>query len=171
MTAKLKRFCGQSVRKRARRHSEWLRAALEKSRLEHGSLMVETAISLLVILPIVLWLCELCMLTYTYSVLGDAARLGVRYAIVHGADSSNCSGPSAGCGDLGGANVMAVVKQDAHYSFHDVTGMTVQVAYPDSSSMPPSRVAVSISYSYVPYVKLPGIAHTLQLSAEGRIVY
>lgn len=133
--------------------------------------MVETAVSLLVVLPVVLWLCEICMLTYTYSVLGDAARQGVRYAIVHGTDNSNCSGPSSGCDDTSGANVAAVVKQNAHFAFHDLTDMTVQVAYPDSSSTPSSRVAVSISYTFVPYVRLPGIVHTMQLSAQGRIVY
>jgi Flp pilus assembly protein TadG len=140
-------------------------------RSEDGSLVVETALSLLVVMPMVFWLFEMCMLTYTYSVLGDAARQGVRYAIVHGTDSGNCSGPSSGCGDTSAANVKSVVNAAAAYSFHDLTRMTVQVTYPDLASNPPSRVNVTINYTYVPYIKLPGIADSVQLSAQGRIIY
>lgn len=138
---------------------------------EEGSLVVETALSLLLVIPMVFWLFEMCMLTYTYSVLGDAARQGVRYAIVHGTNSSNCSGPSSGCADASGANVTAVVQSAAAYSFHDLSQMTVQVTYPDGSSAPPSRVNVTIDYSYVPYLQLPGIVHSVQFSAQGRILY
>jgi Flp pilus assembly protein TadG len=146
----------------------WLRRA---SGSESGSLVVETALSLLLVIPTVFWLFEMCMLTYTYSVLGEAARQGIRYAIVHGTDTTNCSGPSSGCADPSGANVLAVVKQAAAYSFHDLSNMQVQVSYPDLSSSPPSRVAITIKYSYVPYIKLPGITQSVQLSAQGRINY
>jgi hypothetical protein len=144
---------------------------LEKLAPEAGSLVVETALSLLLVLPMVFWLFEMCMLTYTYSVLGDAARQGIRYAIVHGTDTTLCSGPSSGCGDSSGANVTTVVQHAAAYSFHDLTKMKVQVTYPDLSSAPPSRVDVTINYTYVPYIKLPGIAQSVRLSAQGRIIY
>ena len=146
-------------------------ALRQAARKDEGSLVVETALALLVVVPIVFWLFELCMLVYTYSVLGDAARQGVRYAIVHGTDSTNCSGPSSGCGDSTGSNVSSVVKNAAAYSFHNLSNMSVQVTYPDSSSTPSSRIAVAIDYNYVPYVNLPGIATRLQLQAQGRIVY
>ena len=144
---------------------------LGRIRSEEGSLVVETALSLLVVIPMILWMFEMCMLTYTYSVLGDAARQGVRYAIVHGTDSGNCSGPSSGCADSSGANVKSVVTAAAASSFHDLTEMTVQVSYPDLASNPPARVNVTINYTYVPYIKLPGIANSVQLSAQGRIIY
>lgn len=134
-------------------------------------MVIETALSLLLVIPIVFWLFEMCMLTYTYSVLGDAARQGIRYAIVHGTDTTNCSGPSTGCADASGANVIAVVQQAAAYSFHNLSDMHVQVSYPDLSSAPPSRVTVTINYTYVPYIRLPGIAQSVQLSAQGRINY
>lgn len=154
----------------------WMRTA-ETSRLkkrlngEDGSLLIETALALLVVLPAVLWMFELCMLSYTYSVLGDSVREGVRYAIVHGTDNSNCSGPSNGCGDSAGANVVAVVKTSAAYSFHNLANMTIQVNYPDANCSPPARVDVTVNYTYVPYFQLPGIVHALHLSAQGRIIY
>lgn len=133
--------------------------------------MIETAVTLLIVIPLVFWMFELCMLTYTYSVLGDAARQGVRYAVVHGSDSSICSGPSVGCSDSSGANVISQVKTAAVYSFHDISNIEVTVSYPDGSSTPPSRVNVAVQYTYVPYIKLPGITQTVNLNAEGRIVY
>lgn len=138
---------------------------------ECGSAMVEAALTLLVVMPMVFWLFEICMLTYTCSVLGDAARQGVRYAIVHGTDSSLCSGPSQGCSDSAAANVISTVQSSAAFSLHDLSKMVVQVSYPDSSSSPSSRVNVAIQYTYVPYIKLPGIADKVSMSAEGRIVY
>jgi Flp pilus assembly protein TadG len=147
------------------------RFGISRVRSEEGSLLVETALSLLIVIPMVFWMFEMCMLTYTYSVLGDAARQGVRYAIVHGTDSGNCSGPSSGCADSSAANVKSVVTTAAASSFHDLSKMAVQVSYPDLASNPPSRVNVTINYTYVPYIKLPGIANSVQLSAQGRIIY
>ncbi len=138
---------------------------------EEGSLLLESAIALLVIMPLVLWLFEICMLTYTCSVLGDAARQGVRYAIVHGADSSNCSGPSLGCGDSSGANVVAVVDHVATYSFNHIAPMKVEVSYPDGSSSPPARVNVTVDYSYTPVVALPGLVRNVHMTAQGRVIY
>ncbi|MGC1872906.1 MAG: TadE family protein [Acidobacteriaceae bacterium] len=147
------------------------RLRIGRLRCEEGSLVLETALSLLIVIPMVFWMFEMCMLTYTYSVLGDAARQGVRYAIVHGTDSGNCSGPSSGCADTSAANVKSVVTAAAAYSFHNLSQMAIQVTYPDDSSAPPSRVNVTINYTYVPYIKLPGIANSVQLSAQGRIFY
>lgn len=138
---------------------------------EDGSILIESALALTVILPLVFWLFELCMLTYTCSVLGNAARDGVRYAIDHGSGSADCSGPSQGCSDGSAANVVSVVKQSAAYCFHDLSGMKVQVSYPDASSAPPSRVVVAIEYTYVPYIQLPGIAQNIQVQSQGRIFY
>ena len=152
-------------------HQSRRRLGIGRVGSEEGSLVVETALSLLVVIPMVFWMFEMCMLTYTYSVLGDAARQGVRYAIVHGTDSGNCSGPSLGCADSLAANVKSVVTTAAASSFHDLSQMTVQVTYPDLVSTPPSRVNVTINYTYVPYIKLPGIADSIQLSAQGRIIY
>ena len=140
---------------------------LRRFKSESGSLVVETALSLLLILPVVFWLFEMCMVTYTYSVLGDAARQGVRYAIVHGTDTTNCSGPSTGCADSSAANVISVVDSSAASSFHDLSHMNVQVTYPDLSSAPPSRVNVSINYTYVPYISLPGVVSVSAVKCPG----
>ena len=136
-----------------------------------GSLLLETALALMLALPVIFGVFEICMFTYTLSVLEDAARMGVRYAIVHGSDSGNCSGPGSRCADSAAANVQSAVQQNAANSLHDTSAMTVNVSYPDGSSSPPSRVIVAIRYTYVPYLNLPGLAQGMSATAEGRIVY
>ena len=149
----------------------WVRD-IRLAREECGSALLEFTLSVWTVLLVVFLIFEFCMLVYTYSVLGNAAREGVRYAVVHGTDSSSCSGPSSGCGDTSGSNVTAVVNSYAAVSFHDISGMTVTPSWPDGASTPSSRVVVSITYSYIPYLSIPGFnAPTMQVTAEGRIVF
>jgi Flp pilus assembly protein TadG len=139
---------------------------------EQGSMLIEFSISIWILLLVALLIFEFCMTLYTYSVLGNAAREGIRYAIVHGTDSSSCSGPSTGCTDSNGSNVSAVVNGYASISFHDISGITVTPSWPDATSTPSSRVLITISYPYVPYMTLPGFnSPQMQVTAEGRIVY
>jgi len=139
---------------------------------EGGNALLEFSLSVWTLLLMTFLIFEFCMMVYTYSVLGDAAREGVRYAIVHGTDNSSCSGPSSGCGDTSGSNVTAVVNSYAAVSFHDTSGMTVTPSWPDGTSTPASRVVVTITYPYIPYLDL-GVFNvpTMTVVAEGRIVY
>ena len=135
-------------------------------------MLIEFSLSVWTLLLVTFLIFEFCMTVYTYSVLGNAAREGVRYAIVHGSDSASCSGPRSGCGDTSGGNVTAVVNSYAAISFHDMSAMTVTPSWPDGTPTPASRVMVTISYPYVAYLTLPGfILPQMQVTAEGRIVF
>jgi Flp pilus assembly protein TadG len=138
-----------------------------------GSALIETALALLVAIPLLFAVFEICMFTYTLSVLGDAARVGVRYAIVHGSDSTICSGPSTGCSDQSGANVVTTVQNYAAHLVNTPGGLTVTVSYPDNSSGPQSRVGVSVTYRYSPFFQNTGSSTLIPMYAtgEGRIVY
>jgi hypothetical protein len=137
-----------------------------------GSMLIEFALSIWTLFLLTFLIFEFCMTVYTYSVLGNAAREGVRYAIVHGSDSSSCSGPGSGCNDAAGSNVSAVVKSYATVTFHDLSGMTVTPSWPDGTSTPSSRIIISISYPYISYLTLPGFqSPNMQVTAEGRIVF
>lgn len=145
---------------------------------ELGASLIEFAFSIAVILFVVFWTWELVMAVYTYSVLSDAAKEGVRYAIVHGSDvgAANCSGPK--CTDATGANVAATVSEYARYSLHDISSMSVSVAFYDpdvpsvaTSADPGILVVVSVSYNYIPWIDLPWRPPTLKTGAQGRIVW
>ena len=139
---------------------------------ETGSMLLEFSLSVWMLVLMTFLIFEFCMTVYTYSVLGNAAREGIRYAVVHGTDSGLCSGPSSGCGDSSGSNVTAVVNGYAGVCFHDISGMTITPSWPDGTSTPSSRVVITITYPYVPYLDLPGFnAPTMQVTAEGRIVF
>ena len=58
-----------------------------------GSNGVETALAMLVATPMLICLFEICMFCYTTAVLQYASRQGVQYAMTHGTDAPNCSGP------------------------------------------------------------------------------
>ena len=147
----------------------WLLVSL--LRRSDATAALETALALTVAFPLCFYGFEVCMMTYTEGVLSDAANLAVRYAVVHGTDSTSCSGPSTGCSDQAGANVEQVVTQDAQVALHDMTKMSVSVAYPDGASTPGSRVSVKVAYTYVPYMNYLGLAQKLGSTAEGVIVY
>lgn len=139
---------------------------------EEGQAQVEFALSIMVVLFVVFFAWELLMAMYTASVMADAAKEGVRYAIVHGSNSSLCSGPNPSnpcASDPAGAEVVNTVKTYAKASLHNTSAITVTVTYPDGNNDPPSRVAVTVTYSYVPYINLP-FTPTLTTKAAGRIV-
>jgi hypothetical protein len=126
----------------------------------------------MLVMTMVLGIIECCMMVYTYSVLGDAARHGVRYATIHGAASSTCSGPTAGCTDPTAANVVSDVTTYAARFTPNLSGMTVVVSYPDTGgSTTPSRVTVTVSGTYLPLFRIPGSSQTFQVSSQGRILF
>ena len=63
---------------------------------DKGLASVEFALTIVFVMIVVFWAFELIMLLYSYSVMANAAKEGVRYAIVHGANNSSPSGPSVG---------------------------------------------------------------------------
>lgn len=146
------------------------------NRKEKGQAAVEFALTIVFVMLLIVAAIELTVMIYTYSVLADAAKEGVRYAIVHGTGvgAANCSGPggaSVTCTDSGAANVKAVVSKYTSLSFHDSTAMTVTPTYPDASSVAPNRVRVTVTYGYQPIFGLGWPTMTVNAAAEGRIVF
>ncbi len=125
-------------------------------REENGQSLLETALMIPVIFTVVFWVFELSWLLFTYAVLANAANEGVRYSIVH-------SG-----GDPGGAQT--TVATFAATSLHDVSAISTSVTFPDGSAVPPSRVRVAVTYTYVPYLSNFITTPTVHTYAEGRMV-
>ena len=140
-------------------------------RADRGAAEVEFVLSILTVLFVMFWTWEVVMAVYTYSVISDAAREGVRYAIVHGSKNSNCSGPVptgfTACPDPSGANVKAVVRDYASYSFHDISAIVINVTY-DTYNASPGRVQVAVTYNFIPYTAFP-FHPRLKATAVGRI--
>ena len=138
---------------------------------DRGPASVEFVLSCVFLVLFVIGILELVMMVYTYNVLADSAKEGVRYAIVHGSGNSSASGPTCPCSAIDGPPGTGAVKTYAQYSFHDTSTMTVTVTYPDASNDPPNRVRVAVSYPYQPFFGFGWPTVTVNAASEGRIQY
>jgi len=127
-----------------------------RSRKQRGQSLLETALMIVVIFNVVFWVFEVGWLTYTHSVMADAANEGVRYAIVHS------GGDSAG--------TKAKVLTFAQTSLHNTSALSVTVNFPDGNATPPSQVEVTVSYTYVPWLSSFINTPTIKAYAKGRMV-
>ena len=132
------------------------RSNQDRWRRQRGQSLLETALMIVIIFTVVFWVFEIGQLMYTYTVLGDAANEGVRYAIVH-------SG-----GDVAGTT--ARVKNFAATSMHDISAITVTVNDPNGTYDPPNIVSVTVSYTYLPSLYAFTTPPKLTAYAEGRMV-
>jgi hypothetical protein len=112
------------------------------------------------------------MFCFTSSVLSDAAQAGVHYAIMHGTDSSICSGPDAVCPDKSPySSVQAVVKDVASVSLHNLSAMSVTVSYGNNTAAPGNPVSITIAYTYVSFLKLAWMNRSATFRSQGQIFY
>lgn len=153
-----------------RRLLQFVNACRRWRRDQQGSSTVETALGTVVMITMVTGVMEFCMMAYTYGVYADATRQGVRYAAEHGSDSSSCSGPSTGCADTGGANVVSVVTTYAGNYVTAATSVNVNVSYPDKASTPTSRVTVTTTFTYKPLL-VQALTPSFTVTSAGRILF
>jgi Flp pilus assembly protein TadG len=120
-----------------------------------GSAIVEFALISIQLLLVVLAAFEFGRMIIVYTTVANAARVGVRYAIVHGSTStgSGANGPSGPAANP--QNVVDVVKDYAGAGLLNLNALTVAVSYPDASNAPGKRVTVRVVYSYDPWTLLP----------------
>lgn len=124
---------------------------------ETGSVFVEHSVAAAMFLTLVFSLLELCSAGYTYTVLADAANEGAHYAMLNSGD------------ETGAINA---VKSYAGNSLHDMSNVNISVAYPDGASTPPNRIAINVSYQYVPYLNIVmSNPPTMHAFAEARMVH
>lgn len=143
-----------------------------------GQAAVEFLLMVVFLFLVIVAFVELIVFVYTYDVLADAVKEGVRYAVVHGTGNAICSGPGTTtttppitCPDPSGNNVVSAVTKYARYSLHDTSTMVVTPSYLDGSSNTPNRVRVTVSYPYVAFFGLGWPRTTIKAAAEGRIAY
>src|ERR1700687_5559507 len=103
-----------SMKRSATKSSAMGRSAMKRSpkKRQSGQAAVEFALIIVFLMLFLVSFIEVTALLYTYSVLADSAKEGVRYGVVHGTLSSTCNGPGATgitC-DGGAAGVKAAVN-------------------------------------------------------------
>lgn len=106
-----------------------------------------------------------------YTTLANSARVGARYAIVHGEDRTGTGDPPSGATDS--TNVVTVVKNFASAGMLQTANLNVSVQYPATPSPGNKRgslVIVTVTYPYDPFTFLP-LTVTLRSSTRGIIVF
>jgi Flp pilus assembly protein TadG len=144
-----------------------------------GQAIVEFALTVVLLMLLMAALLELSIFIYTYSVLANAAKEGVRYAIVHGASNGTPSGPSSGSASsppctASSTNVTNVVNQTknfAGFTLLDTSNVNVFVCYLDGDNKFNSLVEVSVNYLYRPLFGFNWPSVTVNANSAGRIVF
>ena len=116
--------------------------------------MAEFALVFAVIfMPMVFGIIEFGRITFAKSMVTTAAREGVRYAIVHGSSSS---------APFDSAAVATYVQGKT-----DLSPIGVRTTWTGSKD-PQDTVTVTVSYTYTPVVKVPGLLTSKTVTGSSR---
>jgi Flp pilus assembly protein TadG len=128
--------------------------------------MVEFALVAPIFFLLLFGIIEAGRFMYHYETLNNAARAGVRYAIIHGANSNDPTGPPH---DATGADIKQAVS-DAAFGLVAAGDLVIPAPVYDgpngATNKRGSNVLISVSYTYTPFLPLfPDI--TISAEASG----
>lgn len=113
---------------------------------EGGQTLVESALSISVLLMMLFGVLMGSWMLYTYHYLSYAARVGNRYAIVRGAYCDNSNG-MPDCPNVTSDQVQSYVKS-VHYTGIDPSALTITVSWPNGTDNPGDPVQVTAAYPF-----------------------
>jgi Flp pilus assembly protein TadG len=124
---------------------------------ERGQSLVEFGLAGIAFVLLIFGMVEVGRAVWNYNTLAEAVREGARYAIVHGADSPDPSGPGSPYFTAPNTDtkVTQVVQQFA--GGLDPSRLTVLAEWLDGTNLKGSRVKVTAQYTYEPMFNFLGI--------------
>jgi Flp pilus assembly protein TadG len=137
-----------------------------------GQSLVEFSLTAFLTSVTMLFVLEVGRMLLVYTAIADAAREGVRYAIVHGSSratgsaQNDASGPSANP-----AQVVTVIDNFAGTGPLTISRLVISVTYPGSSNAPGQAVNVSVIYPYDPFITYFPATLRLGSASQGVIQY
>ena len=136
-----------------------------------GQSLVEFSIVGLMVCILLLATLEVSRLVLAYTTVANAARAGLRYAVVHGSSRTGAGidGPSGP-----GANppeVLTVITDFAGAGSLSRSGLLITVAYPGGSNAPGQLVTVTAVYVYDPLTTFIPFGARLGSTTQGVIAY
>ena len=137
---------------------------------EKGQAMVEFSLLGIVLFIMVFGMIDAGRAVWNYNTLSHATREGTRYAIVHGADSSNPSGPDSVNFTPPSDDVMVRQTIEKYGSGLDPDRLTVAAEWLDGSNERGNSIKVTSSYDYEPMFNFFGaLSFTLSSSSTMEI--
>jgi Flp pilus assembly protein TadG len=137
-----------------------------------GQTLVEFAVVTVITVIMLLFVVEMGRMLLVYTAVANAARAGLRYAIVHGssraagATVNSASGPAANP-----AQVLSVISDFAGAGALTTSLLIVSVTYPGSSNAPGQNVKITVVYPYDPLTTYFSKTLLLGTATQGVIVY
>jgi Flp pilus assembly protein TadG len=144
---------------------------------QRGQAAVEFALVVVFLVVLLVSILEMTMFIYTYAALTNAAKEGVRYAIVHGSSAGAAvagtpvSSPWPPCATAATGTLLSTVQTYAALSLHNTSSMSINACYPDGDNKPGSAVQVAVSYPYQPIFGLRWASVTVSANSVGRIAF
>jgi Flp pilus assembly protein TadG len=140
---------------------------MRRLRKTDGAALIEFSIVAFLFLTILFGVVEIGRAMFAYTTVVTAARVGARYAIVHGANRNPSSGPGSDPADVvsvvtGLTTISGLITANIHRPI---------VTYPDSTNTTGSRVKVTVTYPYTSLVSIAPLNITLTSTTEGTICY
>lgn len=127
---------------------------------DEGQSLVEFGIVAFLLLMLLFGVIEIGRMVLVYTAVANAARTGVRYAIVHGSDNLATTD-----------QIKTVVKNFLGTSPVDPTRATITINYPACNN-PGCKVTVTTSYPYDPLISyFPWPAINLRSTSQGVITF
>lgn len=117
---------------------------------ERGQALVEFALVGIVFFIVVLGMIDVGRAVWNYNTLAQATREGTRYAIVHGANSSDPSGPGSAYFTPPNGDTKVTEAVETYASALDPLQLTVEAEWLDGTNEIGSRVKVTSRYTYDP---------------------
>ena len=132
-----------------------------------GQTLVEFTVVTLMMVVILLFVVEMGRALLVYTTVANAARAGVRYAIVHG--SSRTDGSASGTGST--TQVVTVVKNFASAGLLTTSLLVINVTYPNASNAPGKSVNITVVYPYDPLTTYFSKTLRFGSASQGIIVF
>lgn len=137
-----------------------------------GQTIIEFSVVTLMTVIMLLFVVEMGRMVVVYTAVANAARAGIRYAIVHGSSRAvgttynSASGPASNP-----TQVLTVINNFAGSGLLTLSRLVVNVTYPGGSNAPGQPVRITVVYPYDPLTTYFSSALRLGSAAEGIIVF
>jgi len=139
-------------------------------RFRRGSTIFEFTLVCVQLFVVMFAALEFGRMLMVYTNVANSARVGVRYAIVHGATNTG-TGTAGPSGPSDTTEIVKAIKDYAQPGLLDPARLNISVTYPDGGlNSPGSRVRVTVVFPYDPFTVLP-LGVRLGTTTEGIITF
>ena len=147
-------------------------AGADISARRRGQGLFEFAVIAVLTVITLLFIVEVGRIVLVSTTVANAARAGVRYAIVHGSSRALGSTVNSASGPASNpAQVVTVVTNFASAGPLTTSLLVINVTYPGASNAPGQSVNITVVYPYDPLTNYFSKTLRLGSAAQGIIVY